>query len=70
MHCSNELAKKLAADIKAFKTFMTQNLKENLLTSPKLFLGACFHNLPEEHALHNADFVLESLCPVIQNVFV
>ena len=40
--------------------------QRGVLTSLKLFLQAYFHNLPEEHALHNADSFSVSLCPVIQ----
>lgn len=39
---------------------------EYLLTSPKLFPAVYFHNLPEEHALHNANSFSGSQCPIIQ----
>lgn len=36
-----------------------------MLTSPRLSPGACFHNRPVEHALHNVGSSLDFLCPTM-----
>jgi len=41
----------------------TYSMRKVILTSPKPFPEACFHNQPEEHVLHNANFFSKSLCP-------
>lgn len=41
----------------------TCSMRKIILTSPKPFPEACFHNQPEEHVLHSANSFLKSLCP-------
>ena len=41
----------------------TCSIRKIILTSPKPFPEAYFHNQPEEHVLHSANSFLKSLCP-------
>ena len=41
----------------------TCSVRKVILTSPKPFPEACFHNQPEEHVLHSANSFSKSLCP-------